>query len=135
MKYCTHCGAELLDEAVMCPKCGCAVANFGSTSLKPVSDTARPGWDACAIVGFILSVVSCVLSVLNIFGIVSLAGMTVSIVGTARVSSKKLRGMGLAIAGICVGAIAFLFWLMIWILAIRTINDVALMSATAIFGG
>ncbi|MBQ9079602.1 MAG: NINE protein [Clostridia bacterium] len=25
MKYCSHCGSELLDEAVICPKCGCAV--------------------------------------------------------------------------------------------------------------
>lgn len=25
MKYCTHCGKELLDEAVFCPSCGCAV--------------------------------------------------------------------------------------------------------------
>ena len=25
MKYCTHCGKELLDEAVICPGCGCRV--------------------------------------------------------------------------------------------------------------
>ena len=25
MKYCTHCGKELLDEAVVCPGCGCKV--------------------------------------------------------------------------------------------------------------
>ena len=24
MKYCEKCGNELLDEAVMCPKCGCS---------------------------------------------------------------------------------------------------------------
>ena len=24
MKFCTHCGKELLDEAVICPGCGCA---------------------------------------------------------------------------------------------------------------
>ena len=24
MKYCSHCGKELLDEAVICPGCGCA---------------------------------------------------------------------------------------------------------------
>lgn len=27
MKYCSKCGNELLDEAVMCPKCGCMVEN------------------------------------------------------------------------------------------------------------
>ena len=25
MKYCTKCGKELIDEAVVCPGCGCAV--------------------------------------------------------------------------------------------------------------
>ncbi|MDR2314624.1 MAG: TM2 domain-containing protein [Spirochaetaceae bacterium] len=25
MKYCAHCGSELMDEAVICIKCGCAV--------------------------------------------------------------------------------------------------------------
>lgn len=27
MKFCSHCGNELLDEAVVCPKCGCSVDN------------------------------------------------------------------------------------------------------------
>ena len=30
MKYCSKCGFELLDEAVVCPKCGCAVSEFRS---------------------------------------------------------------------------------------------------------
>lgn len=25
MKYCQHCGNELVDEAIVCPKCGCSV--------------------------------------------------------------------------------------------------------------
>ncbi len=33
MKYCAKCGAELLDEAVICPKCGCSTNTGGS---KPV---------------------------------------------------------------------------------------------------
>ena len=27
MKFCTHCGKELLDEAVICPNCGCSAVN------------------------------------------------------------------------------------------------------------
>ncbi len=27
MKYCEKCGAEIMDEAVVCPKCGCSVAS------------------------------------------------------------------------------------------------------------
>ena len=30
MKYCSHCGKELLDEAVICPSCGCS--NESATS-------------------------------------------------------------------------------------------------------
>ena len=26
MKYCRHCGKEVLDEAVLCPHCGCKIA-------------------------------------------------------------------------------------------------------------
>lgn len=26
MKFCTHCGKEIMDEAVICPGCGCTVA-------------------------------------------------------------------------------------------------------------
>lgn len=26
MKYCSNCGTEIADQAVVCPKCGCAVA-------------------------------------------------------------------------------------------------------------
>ena len=25
MKFCQHCGKEIMDEAVICPSCGCAV--------------------------------------------------------------------------------------------------------------
>ena len=35
MKYCEHCGTQLLDEAVICSKCGCDVA-----AVRPV-DIAR----------------------------------------------------------------------------------------------
>lgn len=34
MKYCSKCGAQLLDEAVICPSCGCPVEN---SSLSNVS--------------------------------------------------------------------------------------------------
>lgn len=33
MKYCTKCGNELIDEAIVCPKCGCAVENGAETNI------------------------------------------------------------------------------------------------------
>ena len=39
MKYCTHCGKELLDEAVICVGCGCAVnAQTGQTGYGSAVD-------------------------------------------------------------------------------------------------
>ena len=29
MKYCSKCGKELLDEAVICPNCGCFASPYG----------------------------------------------------------------------------------------------------------
>ena len=39
MKYCTHCGKELLDEAVICVGCGCAVDGHNAqTANNPSVD-------------------------------------------------------------------------------------------------
>lgn len=35
MKYCTKCGNELYDEAVLCPKCGCPVQNASISADTP----------------------------------------------------------------------------------------------------
>ena len=35
MKFCTKCGTQLLDEAVICTKCGCAVENSVIFSSAP----------------------------------------------------------------------------------------------------
>mgnify|MGYP000848705560 CR=1 FL=1 len=34
MKYCSHCGKEINDEAVVCPFCGCATEKFNEKSNK-----------------------------------------------------------------------------------------------------
>lgn len=39
MKYCTKCGAEIMDEAVVCPKCGCAT---GSGKLRNAVEEETP---------------------------------------------------------------------------------------------
>ena len=38
MKFCTKCGAELHDEAVICPKCGCAVSPAYNALDNSISD-------------------------------------------------------------------------------------------------
>ena len=111
MKYCTHCGAELRDEAVLCPKCGCWVNGAVTPTLRQPTRKLN----ISALVGFILSMVSVVLVVIDFAGLLALAGMIVSIVGLVQIKNiKQMRGKGFAISGVIVGAIFFVFGLIYW---------------------
>ena len=46
MKYCSKCGNELLDDAVICPKCGCAVE--GMRNPEAVNNRSVP-YTACLV--------------------------------------------------------------------------------------
>ena len=35
MKFCSHCGKEMVDEAVVCPHCGCGVAQNNARETEP----------------------------------------------------------------------------------------------------
>ena len=110
MKYCAHCGEELLDEAVLCPKCGCWVNEEKSTTINQKLKT-----NVCALIGFILSLVSLVIFV-NFFGMASIAGLVCSIVGLKEVNKFKdgQRGKEFAITGIVIGACTSLFGFFYW---------------------
>ena len=53
MKYCQKCGNELMDEAVVCPGCGCAQAKTASEN-----DSSSFGW---ALLGFCIPIVGFIL--------------------------------------------------------------------------
>lgn len=109
MKFCEHCGAELVDDALICVKCGCP------TTSTTVIDANKTKLNAVALVGFILSMVSLLLPYIGV--VTALAGMICSIIGLVHVKRKNERGKGFAIAGISVGAALFAFWLIIWVVA------------------
>lgn len=41
MKYCSHCGAEIEDEAVICIRCGCHTGVGGKIQVNPKDDTMQ----------------------------------------------------------------------------------------------
>lgn len=41
MKYCTHCGKQIMDEAVICVGCGCPVAGAGRSESKDIASLCR----------------------------------------------------------------------------------------------
>ena len=125
MKYCAHCGAELIDEAVICTKCGC-----WTNDQKKLSEISRPKLNVLALVGFILSIVSIVVFLFAIgidpeadaslfIGIpFAIAGFVCSIIGLIKLKRNHQRGKGFAIAGIVVGAVVGIFWLFILMLSL-----------------
>lgn len=62
MKYCSHCGAELNDEATVCIKCGCA------TDTKQKETANNTGLRTAAKIFMILSCIAMPFAVLE-FGV------------------------------------------------------------------
>ena len=58
MKYCSHCGAELLDEAVICPKCGCSCKANKVNSINSGEDNPET-W--MKVLSFFIPVVGLIL--------------------------------------------------------------------------
>ena len=128
MKYCSHCGASLLDEAVVCPKCGCGVDYAAPKSAgqgggqsyqyaQPQQNQsgipyAEDKYSVMSIVGFVLVFFSVI------------AGIIVSILANGearRMGSKKSAGLakaGIIIASVKLGLAAFVVLVYIIIIAV-----------------
>ncbi len=85
MKYCAHCGNELLDEAVICPKCGCRVENGKGVKATDQKDFI--------MVIKIFMIVACVLGGFAfLIPLAWMIPMTVSVVN--RLESRQPIGVG-----------------------------------------
>ena len=101
MTYCSHCGVVVLDEAVVCPKCGCPAQRVNATTNCENKD-----WNGFALAGFIVSFYTV------------LVGLVLSIVGLCQVKRNGGNGKGFAIAGIVITTLKILLYISIWILLI-----------------
>ncbi len=105
MKFCTHCGNELAEEAVVCPKCGCAV---DSSFNKPATSN-NGSYSTLSIVGFVLSFFA------------PLIGLIVSIMAfnaAKNENDEKSKGFakaGIIISSVWMGLVAFIvvFWFIV----------------------
>ena len=58
--FCSKCGKEINDDAVVCIHCGCSVNN--KTSLPVTGDAPNTGW---AILGFFIPLAGLILYLIN----------------------------------------------------------------------
>ena len=61
MKYCSKCGNELFDEAVVCPKCGCATEQTAKNTPKKQSNPNAAKGAALIVAGILVIVLFIVL--------------------------------------------------------------------------
>ncbi len=125
MKYCSHCGKQVLDDAIICPGCGCSVqyGNMGNdgfskgnnmnsapqNQVPPIVDT----YSGLSIGGLILAFFE------------PLIGLILSIIAhneAKRTGSQKSRSM--STAGIIISAVIMALCVLVilfWIIALISI--------------
>lgn len=125
MKFCLNCGAEIREDAAFCPECGAKQAAAQSEEkevvvqekhiyVHNVKEEQAPkgrGANGLGIAGFILNIIGLILSwipVVNVASlVVTIVGEVLAVVGLI-VGIVKRKRLGLAIAGLVLGAIAFI---------------------------
>lgn len=107
--YCSKCGKEFSEGTQFCPYCG---QNQTGASV-PFASPKEERYNVCAIVGFVLSLVSLFL---NLYGIVNIAAVIVSAVGLKQTSETGEKGSSLAVAGIIIGSLALILAIVVIIL-------------------
>ena len=96
MKYCSHCGADLHNEAVICTKCGC--------NIDGVTNSSSNNYNILAIVGFALSFFSTVV------------GLILSIIGYKQAKQNGEKGKEFAIAGIVISSVSIVIAIIVFII-------------------
>ncbi len=63
MKYCVKCGKEIMDDAEICPGCGCAVEVIREKKIG--SETVGNGKSICAMIFGLLALTCCIISAID----------------------------------------------------------------------
>ena len=62
MKFCSKCGKEIMDEAVVCVHCGCSVTPTNTATPATTGDAPNTGF---AVLGFFIPIVGLILYLIN----------------------------------------------------------------------
>ncbi|MBQ7368879.1 MAG: zinc-ribbon domain-containing protein [Clostridia bacterium] len=93
--YCKNCGANLDNQAVVCPYCGVATDNLYAV---PVEEAKKEG-NGMALAGFICSF------------FVPLLGWIFGGIGLSRAKKREGKGKGFSIAALVIASVMFFVYL------------------------
>ena len=103
--FCKNCGKEIDDNASICIYCGVATGKQENVNVEKKVN-------GFGIAGFVVSLLSLWLGMY--FMIASIVGLVLSIVGMC-MSKKCTSCNGLAIAGLVIGIISLVIWVIVWL--------------------
>lgn len=139
MKYCIHCGKQVLDDAIICPGCGCSVQYGNMNGYNSQSGGAQNNNNAQQQQQQYVPPYADSYSGLSIGGLIlaffqPLIGLILSIIAhneAKRIGSQKSQSMskaGIIISSVVLGIIAliFLIYIILIIVAISSIGYMAI---------
>ena len=110
MKFCTKCGKQIMDQAIVCPGCGCLVEK-NSTVFAPSANESKT--QASLILGIVGIVFAWIFALIG--HITSIVGIVIGIKEYKK--TDKITGLVLSIVGeVCsifssiIGAVASLYY-------------------------
>lgn len=123
MKYCVHCGKEVLDSSIVCPNCGCSVSyDEGRTAAtpQPAPMPVADSYSTMSILGLVFSFVG------------SIIGLIISIIAykdakqTGSQKSMSMSKAGIIISSIELGiaVLAVIAYIIVIVIAIVAAGSV-----------
>ena len=96
MKYCSKCGKQIMDEAVICPGCGCAVAGAPTVQNNQNQEESP----ALATVGTIFAI------------LMPIVGLILGIIGACKYKTEDLKKKSIGVIVASIGMWVFWFFIL-----------------------
>jgi len=111
MKYCSTCGNECHDAAIVCVKCGCA-AGAVNYSQYPQQGQPAPAM-GLSITAMVLGIVSLLFMALPIIGLpAAIVGLILAVIAKKQgAGGMATAGLVLSIIGVSLGALMVFAWI------------------------
>lgn len=99
--YCYKCGNQIADNSNICPYCGTPQGGHASGTY-----TAKSQYNTLCIIGFVLS---CISLFIDSYGMFSIIGTILSVIGLLNSKKRNEKGKVFAIFGIVIGGFRIIY--------------------------
>lgn len=121
MAFCSKCGTQIDQGSAFCQNCGAPAADTGAqvqaATAPPPAPTAQPAaagkTNGLALTALIIGIASLFFDFF--YFIPSILAIVLGIIGFIQVKRTGVKGKGMAVGGIVLGAVAILLWIILMV--------------------